>query len=251
MKCSKTNKAIDEELYKACAKGTVREVKRLINLGADPSVPHWVKPWPEDLDKNLYTEDYYCVHEAAMNPDMRVLDLLVAHGANPNAIDYWGRQPLAYAGDCISLEMARHLVELGNDPNGYDEDGGTVLSCTALNPDVQVLEFLIERGAEVGGACIGGSELDIALRRGTPDRIRFFIGHGSELNDLSIYSFEDAPLENIRVLLEHGLDPDYEDPAGFGRLVDILDPVRKKLFEEFGAKQICRQVGDTARRRKC
>ena len=226
-------RAIDVELYNVCAKGSLREVERLLERGANPSAPHWEKPWPEDLDENIYTEDYYCVHEAARNPDIRVLDLLVEHGANPNVVDYWGRQPLAYAGCCISLEMARHLVELGNDPNGYDDDGGTVLSCSALNPDVRVLEFLIERGAEVGGACIGRSELDIALKRGTPERIRFFIEHGSELKYLSIDSFEEAPLENIRVLLECGLNPDFEDPAGFGRLVDILDPARRALIEKY------------------
>ena len=229
MKCSKTNRAIDVELFKVCAEGTVEEVRELLSRGANPSAPYWAPLWDDDLDP----EDYYCVHEAARNPDMRVHDLLIEHGANPNVVDYWGRQPLAYAGRCISLEMARHLVELGNDPNGYDDDGGTVLSCSALNPDVRVLEFLIERGAEVGGACIGGSELDIALKRGTPERIRFFIEHGSELKYLSIYSFEEAPLENIRVLLEYGLDLDYKDPAGFGRLVDILDPARRALIEKY------------------
>ena len=50
---------IDVMLYNACAKGSVREVERLVGLGADPSAPHWEKPWPEDLDENLYTEDYY------------------------------------------------------------------------------------------------------------------------------------------------------------------------------------------------
>ena len=127
-------------------------------------------------------------------------------------------------------------VELGNDPARCDDDGGTVLSWSALNPDARVLEFLIEHGAGIGDACFGGTELDIALKEGTPDRVRFFVEHGSDLECISMYSFIDAPLENIRVLLECGLNPDYEDAYGDGRLVDILDPARKALFVEFGAK---------------
>ena len=228
-------RTIDVELYNVCAKGSLREVERLLERGANPSAPHWEKPWY--LEEDCYTEDYYCVHEAARNPDVRVLDALVKHGADPNVFEYWGRQPLAYAGYYNSLEMVRRLVELGNDPCNYDDEGGTVLSWSALNPDVQVLEFLIEHGAEVGEACLGETELDLALKEGTPDRIRFFVEHGSDLKYLSTYSFRDAPLENIRTVLECGLDPDFKDEFGDGRLVDILDFVRAALFVEFGAKK--------------
>ena len=229
-------RTIDIKLYQACAKGSVKKVESLIGQGADPSAPYWVKPWPEDLDPDIYTEDYYCVHEAAQNPDIHVIDLLVAHGVDPNRCEYWGRQPLAYAGRFNSLEMVKHLVELGNDPARCDDDGGTVLSWSALNPDARVLEFLIEHGAEIEDTCLGGTELDIVLKKGTPDRIRFFVEHGSDLKNISACSFMNAPLENIRMLLECGLDPDYEDADGDGRLVDILDPTRKALFVEFGAK---------------
>ena len=230
-------RAIDVELYNACAEGSLQEVDRLLERGANPSAPYWVNPWADDLDSNIYTEDYYCVHEAAMNPDVRVLDTLIKHGADPNAFEYWRRQPLAYAGRYNSLAMVRRLVELGNDPGNNDQDGGTVLSWAALNPDVRVLEFLIEHGAQVGETCCDKTELDIVLKDGTPERIRFFVEHGSDLKLISSYSFRDAPLENIRALLECGLDPNLEDEFGDGRLVDILDPVRSALFVEFGAKR--------------
>ena len=228
--------AIDVELYNVCAKGSLQEVERLLEQGANPSAPHWVNPWADDLDPSIYMEDYYCVHVAAMNPDVRVLDALIKHGADPNAFEDWRRQPLAYAGRYNSLEMVRRLVELGNDPGNNDLDGGTVLSWAALNPDIRVLEYLMEHGAEVGETCLGGTELDIALKEGTPDRIRFFVEHGSDLKYLSAYSLREAPIENIRTLLECGLDPNFEDEFGDGRLVDILDPVRSALFVEFGAK---------------
>ena len=32
---------IDVELYETCAKGTLAQVKALLDRGADPNVPHW------------------------------------------------------------------------------------------------------------------------------------------------------------------------------------------------------------------
>ena len=226
---------LDVELYEACAKGSSETVRKLLDRGADPNAPHWEKPWPTDLEPEIYTEDYYCVHQAAVNPDIRILNLLVERGADPNRREYWGRQPLAYAGRSGTLEMVRRLVELGNDPGNNDEDGGTVLSWSALNPDERVLELLLECGAEIGDTCVGGTELDIALREGTPERVRFFVEHGGEMKNLSSDSFIKAPLGNIRTLLECGLNPNYKDEYGERRLVDILDPARRALFLEFGA----------------
>lgn len=165
---------IDVELYEACAKGSLETVRELLDCGANPNAPYWEKPWPEDLEPEIYTEDYYCVHQAATNTDIRILNLLVERGADPNTYEYWGRQPLAYAGHSGTLEMVRRLVELGNDPENCDDDGGTVLSWSALNPDERILEFLLECGAEIEDTCVGGTELDIALKEGTPERIRFF-----------------------------------------------------------------------------
>lgn len=35
------SRPIDVELYEACAKGTLAQVKALLDRGADPNVPHW------------------------------------------------------------------------------------------------------------------------------------------------------------------------------------------------------------------
>lgn len=35
------SRPIDVELYETCAKGTLAQVKALLDRGADPNVPHW------------------------------------------------------------------------------------------------------------------------------------------------------------------------------------------------------------------
>jgi hypothetical protein len=56
------------------------------------------------------------------------------------------------------------------------------------------------------------------------------------MRSVSADSVVDAPLENIRALLECGFDPNQEDEYVGGQIVNSLDPVRKSLFVEFGAK---------------
>lgn len=226
---------LDEALYRTCAKGAPEEVRELLAKGANPHAPHWGEP------EICSDEDYYCIHEAAKNPDLRVLDALLEGGVDPGQTDYWGREALAYAARYNTLEMVQWLVKLGNDPERMDMDCDTVLSWSAANPDRRVVEYLMAKGAELDLSCDGHTELNVALLHGTPGRVRFFLERGSDVNRLWTGSFKEAPLENLRVLLEHGYDP---DPTVSGamypqntRLLDILDPERRALFEEFGAKK--------------
>jgi ankyrin repeat protein len=231
--------ALDEALYQACAEGTVEEVRALLARGANPNTPHWEVPWyDEDGDMR---ENYYCIHEAALNPDLGVLEALVEAGADPNQVNYWGQQALANAVCHNTLEAVRRLVKLGNDPNRCDDDGGSVLSWAALNPDIRVVEFLLERGAELDNTAWDETELCLALKDGTPERVRFFLEHGSDMSKVRAETLADAPWDNLRVLLEHGYDP---DPTVSGamcpkdtRLLDILDPERRALFEEFAERR--------------
>lgn len=214
--------------------GRPEEVRELLARGADLHAPHWGEGIHSD-------EDTYCIHAAARNPDLRVLDVLLEAGADPETSDYWGRSPLAHAARYNTLEMVKRLVELGNDPDWMDFDGESVLSWAAANPDRRVVEYLMEKGAELDVTCDGHTELNNALLHGTPGRVRFFLEKGSDMKKLWPGSFKDAPLDNLRVLLEHGYVP---DPIVSGvmypgntQLMDILDPERRKLFAEFASRR--------------
>lgn len=235
-----SNRLIDEALFHACSTATYWEVKALLDQGANPNAPYYHRydGWRRD------TDDYYCIHEAARNPDIAVFDLLVQYGANPKQPDYWGSQPLSYAVVKGPLEMVKHLVELGNNPNLCNDDGASVMSEAALNPDVRVLEYLLEHGAELGNCASSQNELGQALQRGTPERMRFFLSHRWNVKRISPMFFHGAPLENIRLALEEGFDPNTIDGEGLfdgnpignpHPMVDDLDEERRALFKEFGA----------------
>ena len=232
---------LNEQLFKTCSNGMLEEVRSLLDQGADPNAPYFFD-WEGDGNRDI--EDYYCIHEAACNPNISVFDLLLKRGANPLQPNFWGSQPLSYAAKTSSLEMIRHLVELGNDPDLCNLDGASVLAEAALNPDVKVIEYLMECGAQLDNGAWDLSELLQAARYGTPDRVRYFIDRGSSLN-FREDCLKDAPIENLRILLESGFDPNVvTDDWRLGDkqighphpLVDDLDPERRALFIEFGAK---------------
>jgi hypothetical protein len=225
---------VDFEFYIAASRGTVDELKQLIAQGANPDAPVY-----DDADN-----DFYAIHQAALNPDVNAIRYVVSLGVDPCRVDHWGRQPLAFAVRRNSLEVARYLVEVGNDPCRQDNDGQSVLSEAALNPDIQVVEYLMSLGAKVDSGAAYMSELGRALAFGTPERMQFFMDHGADLARAMEAKANCAPLENIRYALEHGYDPNTfcwrahnEGPRE--KVIDKLSPKRRKLFMEYGGKLHC------------
>ena len=77
----------------------------------------------------------------------------------------------------------------------------------ALNPDVRVIEFLLSKGALLGTSSMGCTELGVALAEGTPERMKYFMDRGEDLDEAMEREAYRAPLENIRFALENGYDP--------------------------------------------
>ena len=222
---------IDFDFYITASCGTVDDLKKLIDKGANPDAPVY-----NDID-----DDLYAIHQAALNPDVNVLKYIVSLGVNPCRTDFWWRQPLAFAVRKNSLEMVKYLVEAGNDPCRVDMDGMSVLGESAVNPDIRVIEYLMSRGAKVDDGADDRTELGYALTDGTPERMQFFMDHGADLAMAMEIKCYWAPLANLRYALEHGYDPNsfedgtYED-GHREKVIDHLTPKRRALFEEFGGK---------------
>jgi len=222
----RAEREIDTELYRRIATVTLSEVKGLIAAGAMPDVPV----------RNDINDDFYTIHRAALNPDIEVLKYIVSLGVDPCRYDFWARQPLSFAVRKNPLEFAQYLVGLGNKANHEDDDGEPVLSEAALNPHTEVLDFLIENGADVNTGGMGDMPLEQAVKHGTSERVKYFIDHGALVkyaDDLTLFA---APLENIRLLLENGYDPNKMDDFNEAKVIDHLDPERQALLVEFGGK---------------
>ena len=224
---------IDVDFYLACRTASVKKLKEMLELGANPNAA-----WYNDIG-----DDYYPVHQAALNPDFEVLKLVIASGADPCQCDFWSAQPLAYAVRQGSLERVRYLIGQGNDPAREDLDGSTVFFEAAANPDVRVLELLLEHGADMNEGATDMSPMSRALVDSTPERVKWLADRGAYMNDAVEQKAYRAPLENLRTILECGYDPNaFDEDSEDTKVIDHLDPRRQALFEEFGGTVLNRDA---------
>jgi ankyrin repeat protein len=134
---------------------------------------------------------------ALLNDQVEVARLLLEHGADPNADDFWGRAPLFAAVDYRNLDM-----------NNRDEDSPTT-NYVDREPLLQMMSLLIEHGANVN-----------AQTREVPPSRRWLysLGDVSWVDFTGQTPFLRAALSGdtaaMRLLLEHGADPNLPTPAG-------------------------------------
>lgn len=222
----KLKREIDLRLYRRIAVASLSEIQELVGAGADPKA--------RAFDGSDY---WHCmIHRAALNPNLDILKFLIDLGEDPCMMDFWEREPLSFAVRQNPLTHAEYLVSLGNRADNEDCDGGTVIAEAALNPHIEVLDFLLAHGADLNAGAMCETPLPIAVNRGTPDRVKYLIDHGANRSEIDALVVFDAPIANLRVLLESGYDPNKLDDMGQGRVIDHLDAERRALFEQFGGR---------------
>jgi uncharacterized protein len=134
---------------------------------------------------------------ALLNNQLGVAQLLLARGADPNADDFWGRTPLFAAVEYRNLDMNNRDMDAPT-TNGVDRE-----------PLLAMIAELIEHGADV----------DARTREVPPSRRWLYsLGDVSWVDFTGQTPFLRAALSGdvatMRLLLEHGADPNLATPAG-------------------------------------
>ncbi len=209
-------------------------------------------------------------------PDIEKARLLIARGADVNARSgTLGRTPfLIAAGYPGTVELLRLLLDHGADTQARDSAGFSALAMAMQASDMTVLQFLIERGADpkakmpvaaVRGAFLRqrpavvdylmSHGLDVpsdALLRATnwqrPDLLARWLAAGADVNArenaygrtplFTAASSELAGADTLRLLLEHGADPNVPMSEGERPLdwaVYRNDREKISMLEQYGA----------------
>src|SRR5688500_12035399 len=108
-----------------------------------------------------------------------VMSLLLAKGADPNAVGQYGRTALMAASSVAKVKL---LLARGAQVNVRDESGATALTSAVERADVEVVDALLKAGAEGLNAQNEDGEtlLMRAVRSGKTDLARLLLANGAD-----------------------------------------------------------------------
>jgi ankyrin repeat protein len=153
--------------------------------------------------------------------------LLLDNGAKVNARSGLGRTPLlvaaTYAGNA---QVVRLLIKNGANVTDQDTFQETALTSASKRGDVELVEMLIEAGADVQAG--GRWPLDWATEEGNAETVACLLKHGASdnrdrLNAALVTATMRGPTEAVRLLLEYGADPNASPTIGvFGSFTPLM-----------------------------
>ena len=143
-------------------------IKKLLDAGANPNALINSTPRARMREGSPRLVYATVLTRAALAGDVELARLLLAHGADPNIISKDRETVLMAAcgtgfingyhrqrSPAERLELVKLLVELGGDVNAADNYGITPLMVAANLGDIEIVKYLISKGADLGAHDLG------------------------------------------------------------------------------------------------
>ena len=143
-------------------------VKKLLDAGADPNALINSTPRARMREGSPRLVYATVLMRAALAGDVELARLLLAHGADPHIISKDRETALMAAcgtgfingyhrqrSPADRLELVKLLIDLGEDVNAADNYGITPLMVAANLGDIEIVKYLISKGADLGAHDLG------------------------------------------------------------------------------------------------
>jgi hypothetical protein len=155
-------------------------------------------------------EDYFI---AIRNDYAATVNDLLNRGFDPNTRNERGQPGLTIAVQEHSLKAARVLLARpGVDVNALNQQGESALMMAALKGDLAGAQLLLEHGAKVN--LTGWSPLHYAASGPEPELVQFLLDRGAEIDATSpngstplMMAAQYGAEDSVTLLLERGADP--------------------------------------------
>ena len=157
------------------------------------------------------------LHIAAHFKSAEVVDLLIRHGANPNALDEKGGRPAGWAAQSGSVDILKQLKAAGGDILAADRSLSTPLIAASLAGKIDAVQLLVEAGAPLNAQSLDGdTALTAAVQAQHTAIVKLLLKNGALVDGGTVekgcanWNEEIFPL-----ILSHGPSPDYyqKDPS--------------------------------------
>ena len=119
------------------------------------------------------------LHQAVSQRAIKIIEVLFAHNADPNARDNYDYSPLNLAIQYGQLDLAKLLIEHGANVNmGTGRDEETPLQQATCTHNIGLVKLLIAHGAEINAVSKTGMT-SLLCARGQNDLTDFLLEHGA------------------------------------------------------------------------
>jgi ankyrin repeat protein len=181
------NKDKSEELPWAIARGTLKEIRNLLDSGADTNAK----------DKYGWT----VLMRAVESRRFEAVKLLLDRGADVNLRTECGITALGLAAEKGDLELAGLLLDWGADVNTRNNGGITVL----MSSHPEIVKLLLDRGADIDAKDGEGiTALEWAARDGNSEIVKLLESRGAKTTLVTAAS--QGNIQEIRRLISEGAD---------------------------------------------
>ena len=162
---------ISEALMRAASGGQIALMRILLARGADPN---FERGYSTSVTAGLLCAQRGCDVRPGVIPDPRPLELLLASG---------GRYRIQEAVQLNDIEIVRERLDEGANVNTWrDEYFGPILKIAARLGHLEIVELLIERGADLEAMDdLGGRPL-MAPQSGQTQVVKMLLSHGAEID---------------------------------------------------------------------
>lgn len=207
---------------------SIDEVKRLLDLGADPNARDID---PKDPDRMDATPLMVVAYDWKSPEAAR---LLLDRGADPNARTRSGDTPLSYAVNGGKAEAVRFLLDAGSDVNTVDARGSSLL---IGGNNAEITRMLLDAGLDPKKPSPSGTTpLHSASVSSDPDVLKALIDAGADVNAIdedgntpldvakrhaSSYASPNSQrgMDRIKLLILSGADP----TTAFDSMQELID----------------------------
>ena len=169
---------------------------------------------------------------AAIRNDLDVVDLLLGAGANPNAETDYGVTPLSLACTNRNAVMIERLLKAGANPNARLGTGETPLMTCARTGNVEAVKLLLSRGADLNAKedQQGHTALMRAVAGKHADVVQTLVEHGADVHARSqggftalLFASQQGDIPSARILIMAGANVNEASPENGTPLVVAAD----------------------------
>lgn len=152
----------------------------------------------------------YAVHDGNLD---EVVERLAA-GADPNEFDPDGQTALTICGRRGNADIARVLIDAGAEVDARGSDHAvTPLCLAAIKDDIELVTVLLDAGADINANCANTTPLASATTSGRVQMMKFLLERGASVHDdqgrsmlTYIRDFTKNRDDVERLLREHGAE---------------------------------------------